>query len=260
MTEQEWLASTNPAAMLRLLQMPIRQSIASDRKMRLFACACALASATRIAGTAYEQMLVDGQAPSGNFEYGHDPKRLAEIWCDHDGLEALMLSHHRPSRHPTKAVRADLLRHIIGNPWRPMKLKSDFSCEKCGNRAYRLDYIDRAVCAYGNCNGFMVDVKQSFPPLVLDLAQAIYDGDQSAAGPLHDALIDAGAPEELVGHFAEPCPHCKDAKFEVGDFGKRMPSQLAKHLRKKCACKGTQLKYDTHPKGCWALDLILGKE
>src|SRR5271165_1700611 len=48
MTEQQWLASTNPQSMLRFITVdgslpgdgPNRKTIASDRKLRLFACAC----------------------------------------------------------------------------------------------------------------------------------------------------------------------------------------------------------------------------
>lgn len=255
MNESEWLESSDPLAMLRVLQMPIVQFVASDRKFRLFSCACALASATRIAGTAYEQMLVDGQAPIGNFEYGHDPKRLAEIWCEHDGLEALMLSRHRPSRHPAKAARADLIRHIFGNPWRRML------------------------------------VQDRWPRLVEDMAQVLYDGDQSAAGPLHDALLDCGL-DAVAEHFAETwlCPQCGGAGEydDVGHedldglggiaaivrcercVGGRVPmvqeyndggtSYWFNLLEPNTRHLTPERAQPKHPKGCWAIDLILGKE
>lgn len=57
------------------------------------------------------------------------------------------------------------------------------------------------------------------PATVTQLAQALYDGEQCAFA-LHDALLDAGQ-EALAAHFAR--------------------------------------RGDGHPKGCWAVDCILGK-
>jgi hypothetical protein len=79
------------------------------------------------------------------------------------------------------ARQADLLRHIIGNPFRP-------------------------------------PVASVWPATIAPLAAALYAG-QDMAFALHDALLDAGL-AELAAHF------------------------------------GTA----AHPKGCWAIDLILGKQ
>lgn len=78
--------------------------------------------------------------------------------------------------------QANLLRHIIGNPFRPFKSPS------------------------------------SWPTTVTALANALYDGEDCHYA-LADALIEAGH-VQLAEHFREP----------------------------------------SHPKGCWALDVILGKD
>jgi hypothetical protein len=97
---------------------------------------------------------------------------------------------HNPDRlHPRFAVEdeqakiSDLLRHIIGNPFRPYPAPA------------------------------------SWPSTVVQLAESLYAG-QDCCFALHDALLEAGHAE------------------------------LAEHFR--------QEKW--HPKGCWALDLILGRE
>jgi hypothetical protein len=79
-----------------------------------------------------------------------------------------------------KAARRALLRHIIGNPFRP-------------------------------------HTPQALPSAVGQLAESLYKGSDCSFA-LHDALLEAGH-TELAEHFHEPI----------------------------------------HPKGCWALDLILGK-
>jgi hypothetical protein len=78
-------------------------------------------------------------------------------------------------------VQAELLRHIVGNPFKPIN-------------------------------------KQQWPRTAVELARALYSGSDCNFA-LHDALLEAGHAE------------------------------LAEHFRDK-----------DHPKGCWTLDLILGKK
>jgi hypothetical protein len=283
MTEQEWLTSTDPAAMLEWVQkgmlswptsrVPGSLGRVSDRKLRLFACACKLASGTNVAHTAYAEMLANDGGPPTRLSEFDDPKRLAEIWCDHDGLEALMLSRHRPSRHPTKAARADLLRHIVGNPFRKYAWTSTHDCAPSGHELQFLDERWRT-------------------PTVVSLAQAIYDGDQSAADPLHDALLECGL-SELAEHFDQRtqecircggageyddvghedldglggiaaivhCERCVGGRVsmvqEYNDGGTSYWFNLLEPNTRHLTPERAQPK---HPKGCWVLDLILGKE
>jgi len=82
-----------------------------------------------------------------------------------------------------QARHSDVIRHILGNPFRPYPAPA------------------------------------SWPPLVVDLAQQLYDG-ADVRLVLHDALLDAGHAE------------------------------LAEHFRAE----------EWHPKGCWATDVILGRQ
>ena len=301
MTETEWLTSSDPAAMLRLFDYQIRPVSSghmgepsrfrvSDRKLRLFACACcrqvwhlltddvpcyaighaysekyskrckvcsgtgrinrshrAVEVAERFAdGLATNEERLNAsrmfasvsEPPASPYDPPQRHLNTAVAWCIGGDSERLEDRVHQvvawlSTTHLQLPFMADLLRHIVGNPFRPVEFM--------------------LIPFAGNCRQIGT---------VLDLARSLYSGDQTAAVPLHDALIEAGSPEELSRHFMEPCPYCKDAAFDTGDHGGPLGSRTitAKWLNSKCACKGTRLKYDTHPKGCAFLDLLLGKE
>ena len=103
MTEQEWLASDDPQRMLAWVTRSPEcvgilakfSQVISDRKLRLFACAC-----MRLQGVAPD--LCDDQEKG----IGYDLIQWAEEWAE-GGTRATQ---------PQKAV---LLRDIVGNPWRP---------------------------------------------------------------------------------------------------------------------------------------------
>ena len=164
------------------------------------------------------------------------------------------------------AFAADLLRHIVGNPFRkPLPI-----CGRCDGDG-KAHGADRPFNWSGPgtypgpcpaCKGRKYEMPW-MTPLVLDLVQQLYDGDQDVTPILHDALLDAGAPEELVEHFAVPsklktCPTCDGGGELYGCYS-------ADDGVERCdECHGNgEVENDddgTHPKGCWALDLILGKE
>jgi hypothetical protein len=153
MTESEWMESNDPAAMLRLItENPDHQNFncASDRKLRLFACTCC-----RVVNYASESDILSWEEVC----YYHEndipisDKQWATNWAGYPGCVV------------AANKRADLLRHIIGNPFRPVGAKTCLSTD------------------------------------AIRLAEALYEGDQSAACPLHDALLDDGE-VELAGHFA----------------------------------------------------------
>jgi hypothetical protein len=95
-------------------------------------------------------------------------------------LTPYSLKRNRPEAF---APMADLVRHIVGNPFRPCP------------------------------------APPSWPSTVVQLADSLYAG-QDCAFALHDALLEAGHAE------------------------------LAEHFREE----------KSHPKGCWAMDVILGKK
>lgn len=290
MTEAQWLASSDPQAMLEFIRLgnvaadddyppnyphcPVK---VSERKLRLFACACArqvwplltdersrraVEMAERFAdGTETEQEMrhaweksqvgiraVMGQGP---IEYAfRGAWFLADYWQASTSPGLPLEQFQKAGQLP--AVQADLLRHVVGNPWNVPVIE------------WRYDPTDCCRLAY-----------------------AVYSGNQSAAGPLHDALLEAGQGERkceaccgtgivlrnlgYVGHnVTDPCRACHGTGRIEG---------LAEHFRerRKCGecggdgiddsfrcnchtCHGTgYLGESCHPKGCWALDLILGK-
>lgn len=215
MTETDWLSSTDPQAMLRWLMTPRDVGIeggyggVSDRKLRLFACGCChqiwhllkdarsrnvVEVAERYAdGLATEDELTVARKAAEPATWTASSASAAWVaWEAADAAEWAAMARAKAGKD-----QADLLRHIIGNPFRPWW--------RHGHEIYR---PDRTHFQDWRFNG-SVD----------QLAHALYDGDPGAAPLLHDALIDAGYPE------------------------------LAEHFRES-----------DHPKGCWVLDLILGKE
>jgi hypothetical protein len=202
MTEAEWLASDDATAMIRYVR-----GLVSDRKLRLWACACVrrvwpliphelgrravLAVERYVDGRAKEQELrtiADAFYPCGfyNATYDHPATRAAHCplyveRVEHAGRFAL-LARKRFERSGESAVQAELVRHIAGNPYR----------------------LQEAV--------------GSWPATVVELAEALYMGEDYAFA-LHDALLEAGQ-VEVAEHFGQGAHH---------------------------------------PRGCWAVDLILGK-
>src|SRR5262249_32013865 len=105
--------------------------------------------------------------------------RAREAGCD---VLALVFERKQAAMKAEFAPQVELVRHIVGNPFRPYP------------------------------------APLSWPSTVVQLAESLYDG-QDCAFALHDALLEAGHVE------------------------------LAEHFRQET----------WHPKGCWALDVILGK-
>lgn len=303
MTEQQWLASTDVAAMLEHLrkwdapvpgQPGMDRPRISDRKRRLFAVACcrsvwdklvddvpcrscggnglhyptykgspgrppsrigppipcghcsgtgrinrsrlAVEVAERYAdglATRVEIITACDQAQECRHSWwpgGAADEATAACWCATESATDAAKGVLRYVKQP--AAQADLLRHIVGNP-----------------------FDGRLRVRWGECHEHFPGAAPravEFPAAVIALAQSLYAGDQGAAGILGDALYDAGQPE-LGDHFLglTPCPTgCK----KVGDTymiaGKPCPS-----------CYGSNGQVTApHPRGCWALDLILGKE
>jgi hypothetical protein len=109
----------------------------------------------------------------------------------------------------------------------------------------------------------VVDLRGVLTPTVLALARRAYDGrDWSALGPLADALEEAGLEAE------EECPDCggnggwplpgdrldgsDDDWYTCQECRGRetLPNPLLSHLRSS----------SPHCRGCYVVDLILGKE
>jgi hypothetical protein len=144
MTETEWVASTDPQAMLRFVTRdgslpgdgPNRIVIATDRKRRLFACACCrqvwhlLTDERSRRAVEVAERFADGKAkndrqrafieagsaarPLGTFV----PAAIPIIACQPNPAECSALRFFHKIVSPI--VQADLLRDIFGNPFRPV--------------------------------------------------------------------------------------------------------------------------------------------
>lgn len=207
MTEQEWLASSDPEAMIGWLRvMPgLQIGIPSDRKLRLFATA-----AFRVCGGGnwsndsawalrHAEEYADGQMDADqlrNLHHAISKDLVAEYLLRPRAVDSAfsIVRHYFPGPHADASGDADsleianLLRDIVGNPFREQWLEVD---------CYTTD--------------------------VLAIAHEIYDERTFDELPvLADALEDAGCGnEDIIEHLRSPGPHVR---------------------------------------GCWALDLILGKE
>jgi hypothetical protein len=199
-TEEEWLAETDP---LRLL-WGLRDR-ASDRKLRLFACAgCrrlwwllrdprsrtavevseryadGLADAKELAAAAQDARQAADEAEQARAA-GWNAARSAAVTADTPWAAAERVAGQA-------AFDADLLRHVLGNPFHPLTLDPAWKTQT-----------------------------------VVQLARSLYEERRFEYMPiLADALEEAG---------------CQDAAF-----------------LEHCRSPGP------HVRGCWVVDLILGKE
>jgi hypothetical protein len=234
MSEDEWLASEDPVAMLAWLTGPKgygmaastgrASSLVSDRKLRLFACACCRQvwdlltdersrRAVEVAEESEEgratSLVVDFARGDATRVYdgvrNNDAAFAAAIMaerllhsCSADRLALSVItssSNDMPARAGLRpSNQAALLREIVGNPYRPTAARD------IGGPAH--------------------------PPLwrtslVTSLAQSAYE------------------------ERSKPCPYCKDADFASGDGGMPMmgnkepyATRARTYWRSKCACKG----------------------
>lgn len=234
MTEGEWLVSEDPAAMLKRIidhgggEWPAVQK-ASDRKLRLFACAVARLKRPGADVEVAESAVEAGQ-PNHNFNDQHN-RTAGLFWKVCRSSESAALAC---AAYPTADVAA-LLRDVVGNPFAAVVLPESVTGE----------------------------------PTVQTLAAVAYecrreDGtlDPARLAVLSDALEEAGC----VG---DECRRCKGKGWyawrtpDDTGFGRatidvdcddcqragRLPSPLLAHLRSPTP----------HYRGMWSLDLVLGK-
>jgi len=242
-TVQEWLSCANPNEMLLLLKG------ASGRKRRLFSAACcrrvwALLPAEVSRGAVeVAERYADGQASAADLSLAH------ALACEaHAQLEAAAVAKGEPPPHPAApaafaaAVASAAITPEKANNFtalvRPFLADPNSTADPPRHKAaVRAEWAAQA--------GLLRDIfgpppfRPSFiAPAVLAwndgavarLAQALYDQPQAPEGTLDparlavlaDALLAAGCDDvDLWGHCCQPGPHVR---------------------------------------GCWAIDLILGKE
>jgi hypothetical protein len=191
MTEQEWLECAEPEPMLATL---LSRQI-TDRKLRLLLCAAfrSMLPWLKADGRAVVEkgeLFADGKvsqteaALERRIAYQLGGQQCVSLLLEDTVVERMrpVLSHELWVTSRNRKSHATLIRHLVGNLFRPYP------------------------------------APLSWPALVVDLAQQFYDG-ADVRLILHDALLDAGHAE------------------------------LASHIQQE----------EWHPKGCWVLDLVLGK-
>lgn len=245
MTEQEWLASNDPVAMLNFVRGRT-PGVCTERRLRLFACACyelcGYPAGDGCNQAWYEWQINNPEKPPNVWD-GWETITSQTIWpvCvqrgSFDALIAVCLMLGK--RNECSA----LLRDIFGNPYRS---QSPSHTDKC-------------------LDSFWSD------PTVLSLAQAIYDDRAFDRMPiLADALEEEGCQDEAI------LRHCRDEESFIETSVPDCPSCNGTgdetYLDPCTFCGGTGKLRDAinmvkwrplrgpHVRGCWALDLILGKE
>jgi hypothetical protein len=224
MNEQEWLTSTDIQAMLRVAE----DHGVSPRKLRLFACALLRAVGTgtwahdNLHALRIAEAFADGQIT---------PDALA---AERTAFRPALVGEWVLRRDPLEALHAilgnyhvhspdapALLRDLLGNPFRPVPLRPD-PCPHCQGTGY----VERTTWGpddSGPCGECAETGFTSSWREVLSIAGTIHHERTYTDLPvLADALEDAGCDNDaLLDHLRSPGPHAR---------------------------------------GCWALDLILGKE
>ncbi len=283
MTEQEWITSADPVAMLEIVNHDGRASGPrySDRKKRLFACACCrqvwpqLTDPRSRRAVEVAERFADGGATSSDLDracYGAiDPGDIGSVqkvpcWLDSKFTGARLLSNvltnageERDWPDGADAAQAALLRDIFGNPWRPSpcKCRSDFAPH---------DYVG---CPVG----------QWTTPTVTVLARAAYEERVNETGRvetahldpdrllvLADALEEAGCTnEELLRHLRgqELCWDCGG----TGGFQANSTWIPCEGCDADGDCYTDWSKWSpwrpmrgSHARGCWAVELLMGSE
>jgi hypothetical protein len=226
MTEEEWLACINPARMLNFLHNQM-----SNRKARLFACACCWQAQDLMVDnrskTAIEvaEQFADGSATRAELQTASSSARavLEDIRAASEGL---------PRDFHTGWFGAYNFANVAGWAACAEDLPNEQSLPSAAGRALCWVAATQVVECFNTGrehanllrhirgNPFKpYPAPASWPSTVMQLASSLYDGHDCRL-PLSDAL-------EESGH-----------------------GELAEHFRKE----------EWHPKGCYAMDLILGKE
>jgi hypothetical protein len=228
MTEAEWLASTDPAPMLAF----VSASEPSDRKRRLFAVACCrsvahlLSDRRSLEAVAAAERYADGLIDEGGLAAARSAAALAaqEAW----------------SVGPAAATAAGAARVAVENPWACTAAGMAGAAasivaaalSRAAERPARATTLMQATAAQANLvrEVFCPPWRQAPAPGpsprdcpdAVAIARRAYDeGDFLALPVVADALEDAGCTDaEVLGHLRGPGPHVR---------------------------------------GCWALDLLLGK-
>jgi hypothetical protein len=254
--EAEWMASDNPSEMLAHVADKI-----SPRRLRLFAIACCRlmlphwgqtsVSAARSAAAFVEAAVAceawaDGGVPPESrvddywfYIMDRNASRAAQSACREAAQE-----RYGPFGLPAWA--AALLRDIVGNPFRPVtlpKVPTYPAAMMPGGRWVRHGTNEEAAhCPWRT-------------PTVLSLAQAAYEQRERKC----QECLTTWKP------LIVPCRMCGSVNGGMADYGSLDPARLfvLSDALEEAGADGEILAHlrslGPHYRGCWALDLIVGK-
>lgn len=298
MNEYEWLVANDPGPMLQHLALRPTLNTYSNRKFRLFACACLRYSWRGLTAPGSRENVILAEEVADN-ERKPFPTLVEDISspdhmaiCGWSAMEAAQYgSVYSGNLFTDRSTQAALLREVAGNQWRPVLVGTD------DRGSYQffpdLHLADRLM--YSTINWHTQRVQ--------DLARAAYDErlENGALDPerllvLADALEEAGCPVEWCdtcngkGEYQSLVVEGAVISWGCGLCGGRMevrgtgrtpgnPHPLLKHLRGECsncdgkgwyrvlrvgwldckACGGSGRSAIPHYRGCWAVDALLGK-
>lgn len=301
MTESEWLASSDPAAMLRAITehrgAPYNPPLnspeqVSDRKLRLFACACcrlvwdgepcnawchldgndhlckSCGGTGRVGGLTdprsrraveVAERYADGEATRDELRQAERASEefILPASTEFAGNPRLAAAWVADTRRPAEGIARMVLRNLPGHA------ATQAALLRClvGN-PFRPDNRNRVKGPDG-----WVDLypPEHLTPDVLALAGAAYAaGDFSGLGALADALEEAGCPVEIEGK-CRPCEGAGTIRIGFGGRHGYGPPVTCPE------CSGSGKGIVPHPllahlrgpgphaRGCHVLDLILGK-
>ncbi len=215
MTEKEWLSAADPQPMLEFLRDKV-----SERKLRLFACACCrrvwnlITEKTSRSAVEIAERYADGQATGSEQTKAEGEVDAAYSAADAAAFSAVALEG-RPAEGAAIAARSAVAAAQEGSEW------GDADDAPASEGQAQTDYLRDVV---GPTLFRSLTIKRKWRTSnVVAIARGIYDDRAFGHLPiLADALEDAG---------------CTDAA-------------ILEHLRGP----------GPHVRGCWCLDAILGKK
>ena len=220
MTEQEWLACTDPREMLEALRASGK---ASDRKLRLFACACcrlvwgSLIDQRSRGAVEVAERFADGLAGRGEMDAARPAAEAAFA-----GAEAFYQETVTTYGHYDREDECEAAEVAIASVARPVWPAVHALRGWVSFLRERKPRLLRDI--FGPIPFRLVSTSPGWQtPQVVALAQAAYDQRGLPAGTLDttrlavlaDALEDAGcADADLLGHLRGPGPHVRGC-FEI---------------------------------------------